>query len=142
MQCNEIMKKDVAKIGLSDTARTAAELMSNRNLGFLPVTDEQGKVVGTITDRDLAVRVLAAGLEPSTSIDSVMTKEIVTCEPNDDIEKAQQQMEHYQKSRIIVCDENGSLRGVISLSDFATVASAQRFGDTVRRVSAREVRPS
>ena len=142
MLCDEVMKKNVVKIGLAESARTAAELMRTGNLGFLPVTDEQGRAVGTITDRDLAIRVLADALDPSTSISTVMTKEVVSCKPTDDIETARHLMESYHKSRIVVSDDSGEVRGIISLSDLAILAPTQQSGDTLRRVAEREARPS
>lgn len=121
MRCEEIMKQDVECVAPDDTAQNAARIMRDENIGFLPVCDDKERVLGTVTDRDLAIRVLAEGKDGSTKIGDVMTREVVACQPKDDIKKAEQQLSQHKKSRIMVIDDGGRLRGVISLSDLAQV---------------------
>ena len=67
MLCQEIMKHPVKWVAQDDTARTAARVMREENIGFLPVCDRSGRVLGTVTDRDLAIRLVAEGLpHPNT----------------------------------------------------------------------------
>ncbi len=142
MRCEDMMKKDSVFVSTDETARTAAELMRAGNIGFLPVCDEQSRVVGAITDRDLAMRIVADGLDANTSIADVMTNEVISCKPNDDVDQARELMETYHKSRIVLTDDDGILRGVISLSDFAAYGPELEAGETLREISKRESRPS
>jgi len=68
MLCEEIMKRDVACVSPDDTAQSAARLMLDENVGFLPICEESKKVIGTITDRDLAIRLVAGGLPAQSKI--------------------------------------------------------------------------
>jgi CBS domain-containing protein len=140
MRCEEIMKKDVECVLTQDTVQTAAQRMREENLGFLPVCDQSQKVLGTITDRDLAIRVLADARAASTSINDVMTREVIACRPEDDLRKAEELMGTNQKSRIMCVDNGGRLVGVISLSDIAQREDGARASQTLRRVSEREAR--
>jgi CBS-domain-containing membrane protein len=140
MRCEEIMKQTVSCASSGDPIQTAARTMRDRNIGFLPVCDESKKVIGTITDRDLAIRACADDRSASsTRVGDVMTREVVACRPSDDVVKAEELMMKHHKSRMICVDESGRLAGVISLSDIA-----QHQGDggarTLREVSSREVR--
>ena len=119
MRCREIMKKDVECVSATDTAQAAAKRMRDVNVGFLPVCDQSKRVLGTITDRDLAIRVLADASPSTTRMEDVMTREVVCCRPDDELEEAENLMAKNQKSRIVVIDSGGALVGVISLSDIA-----------------------
>jgi CBS domain-containing protein len=139
MRCQDIMKKDVECVSPQDTAQAAAKRMRDENIGFLPVCDESKVVLGTITDRDLAIRVLADGNQPNTSVQDVMTREVVACPPEEDLRKAQELMSKHHKSRILCVDANGLLVGVISLSDIAQSSGGEAV-KTLRQVSEREAR--
>jgi CBS domain-containing protein len=138
MLCEEIMKGDVQCVSPSDAVEDAAQAMRDEDLGFLPVCDQSGKVLGTITDRDIAIRVVAAKNPGTTPIEDVMTREVVSCSPKDDIGRAQQLMAENRKSRIMCLDGTGRLVGVISLSDIARYEKDARSGETLRRVTERE----
>jgi CBS domain-containing protein len=140
MRCIEIMKSVVECIGPNDSAQTAAMRMRDSNVGFLPVCDDDSRVVGTITDRDIAVRVVAEDRPLSTPAGAIMTKEVVACLPEDDIAKAQQLMGEEHKSRLLCLDEEGRLAGVISLSDIAHYVEGSSAAKTMREVTQREVR--
>lgn len=140
MQCQEIMKREVECVTPQTTVQDAARKMRDQNVGFLPVCENGMKVIGTITDRDLAVRVLAEGKPPSQQVKEFITREIVACRPSDDIRQAEQLMANKHKSRILCIDDGGRLVGVISLSDIAQVEDAGRTAETMKRVSEREAR--
>ncbi|MBX3209184.1 MAG: CBS domain-containing protein [Labilithrix sp.] len=132
---------------LDAPASHTAALMRTRKLGFVPVCDERGRVVGTVTDRDLAIRVLAecqtanmARLHASTPLRYVMTPGPITCAPDDELELAEDLMRRYHKSRIICVDEERRPVGVISLSDIARRDQADRVGELLRAITEREVR--
>jgi CBS domain-containing protein len=138
--CREIMKREVECVSPQTTVQEAAKKMRAENIGFLPVCENGTKVVGTITDRDLAIRVLADGRPATQQVKEVLTREIVSCRPDDDVHKAEQLMSTKHKSRIMCIDEGGRLVGVISLSDIARVEDASRVADTMKRVSEREAK--
>ena len=140
MRCEEVMKTDVAFVRPSDDIRHAAQLMKSRNIGFLPVCSDERKVVGVITDRDIAVRCVAEDRPTTTAVRDVMTREIVACRPEDDIETAELAMARHRRSRILCLGKHQYLLGVISVSDLARVA-AEDAGSVLERVSAREAPP-
>jgi CBS domain-containing protein len=140
MRCEQIMKKNIECVTQQDNVQIAARKMRDQNVGFLPVCENGKKVVGTITDRDIAVRACADDHQASTtSIADVMTREVIACKPQDDITKAQQLMSEHRKSRMLCVDDSGKLVGVISLSDIAQYES-DAGGRTLRNVTAREAR--
>lgn len=141
MRCEEIMKRDVVCARESDTVQSAAQRMRDENIGFLPVCDDDDRVLGTITDRDICIRVDAEGKSADECLVSdVMTREVVSCRPHDDIAEAERLMGQHHKSRIVVCDEEGRIQGVISLSDIAERDSLRRAAATLREVASREAR--
>lgn len=141
MLCQQLMKRQVACVSTADTVLAAAARMRDENIGFLPVCDDGGRVVGALTDRDLATRVLADDLPASTRVDAVMTPDVVSCAPTDDVHRAEQLMGKYRKSRIICLDRDGKPAGVISLSDIVHYETSEQAARTMRRITQREVHP-
>ncbi len=119
MRCDQIMSSTVRSIEPEQSAERAANVMRELNIGFLPVCDPSNRVVGVLTDRDLAVRVLAQGKPGSTPVKEVMTTELCACAPSDPLEKAEELMARRRKSRVVLVDRQGRLAGVISLADIA-----------------------
>jgi CBS domain-containing protein len=139
MRCEDLMKREVQTIREHDTIRTAAERMAAAHVGFLPVCDEGRRAIGTVTDRDIAIRAVAEGKTPDgCRVGDIMSRSVVACRPYDDVTLAERLMAQHQKSRIVVTDEDGVLRGVISLSDIAEHEPARRAARTLREVAARE----
>lgn len=136
--CKEIMKQEVECLSQEDAVEVAARKMRDKNVGFLPVCDGAKKVIGTLTDRDIVLRVVADGEPATTGVGDVMTREIVACRPEDDIRRAEQLMGQHRKSRILCTHEDGRLAGVISLSDIAQREDDRNTARTVRRVTERE----
>jgi len=143
-RCRDVMKAVPQAVRENDPLRLAAEIMAAANVGFLPVCDDGGKVVGTITDRDIVVRAVAPGLDPDARlVGEVMSREVVACRPEDELALAEQFMAQYQVSRLVVIDEDEALEGVISLSDIAEHEPASRAARTLRAIASREApRPS
>lgn len=135
-----MMKTEVRCVGPEETVHDAARTMRDEGIGFLPVCDPSGRVVGTVTDRDLAIRVVAADCDPSTPVGDVMTQEVVACRPEDSLQDVQALMALNHKSRVMVLDEQQKLVGVISLSDIAQQDGVGFASRTLRQVSEREVR--
>jgi len=139
MRCDELMKRDVECISPDGTVEEAARTMRDSNVGFLPVCGRDKKVLGTLTDRDIAVRVVAAGRPPSAKVSDAMTRDLVACRPNDDLTRAVELMSRHQKSRIVVIDGDDRLIGVISLSDVAQAAE-EAGARALRDITERETR--
>lgn len=140
MRCEEIMKRDVHCTSPNQSAEVAARRMRDQNVGFLPVCDDGGRVIGAVTDRDLTIRLLAEGRPGQTPIEILMSREVISCRKEDDVQRAEELMARHRKSRIMCIDEDERLVGVISLSDIAQHERGTRASDTLRQVSAREVR--
>lgn len=138
MRCEEIMKKSPSCLGANDSVLAAAKLMSAENIGFVPVCDDAKHVLGTVTDRDLAIRVLAQGKAPATRVSEVMSREVIACKPGDDLRQAENLLARHKKSRILCIDDAGALAGVISLSDLAQRDDAAQVGRLLKKVTERE----
>ena len=138
MLCRDLMKSEVHCVSMDATVSDAAKLMRDEQIGFLPICDEEKNVIGILTDRDIAVRVVADNRSLDEPVASFMTPEIVACRSEDDLSVAQELMGELQVSRIICLNEDGELDGVISLSDIAQVEDNAAV--TLRNVSVREAR--
>ena len=107
------------------TVRTAAQRMSERNIGAVAVVDE-GALAGVFSERDIMTRVVAKGLNPDdTAVNEVMTKEIVVAGPEENVDSAIQKM-HSIGSRHLPVVQNGKLVGMISIRDLLEVDDAQQ----------------
>jgi CBS domain-containing protein len=115
----DIMKTDVEACWVMEPAADVAARMRARGVGFLPVCNDTGEVVGTITDRDLTVRLLAQRLPYGTPIHRVMSTNPVTCSPYDDLELAEDIIRRYHNRRIICVDDRLRPVGIISRTDVA-----------------------
>jgi CBS domain-containing protein len=116
------MTKDPVFCQASDTALIAAKLMRRHNIGALPVVGNlRGrKLVGIVTDRDLAMRVVAAARDSSTvSLNQIMSSPVVTCSPDERYENALDLMERHQVKRVPAVDKLGRVVGMISEADVA-----------------------
>jgi len=142
MRCQDIMKSEVESFRVNDSVLDVARQMRDMNFGFAPVCGPDGRPVGTVTDRDIAVRVCAEDRPArGTHVGDVMTHETVTVSEADDVARAEELMAEHHKSRIMVVNGHGRLVGVISLSDLAAEESDDRVASTMRRVAERESRP-
>ena len=117
MNIESIMTKNVRSIQGDEPISAAARLLKKDNIGCLPVCNAQGKVEGIVTDRDIALRCVAAGMDPThTKVKDVMTSGVYTLSPKDSVESATETMRKAQVRRVPVCD-NGCLCGIVSLGD-------------------------
>lgn len=139
MLCADVMKTEVECIEPTEPVEAAARRMKDKGIGFLPVCSDVRHIVGTITDRDIALRIVAEGRPSSTPVGKIMTKGVVSCRVTDDIKQAERLMGEEQKSRILCVDDEGALVGVISLSDIAQRDGA-RIAQTMQQVTHRETR--
>lgn len=133
MKIKDLMTRDVEAVDPMASLEEAAQLMSDADVGSVPVVDE-GRVVGVLTDRDIVVRAVAAGLDLSDArAGDVMTPEVVHCHEDDDARDAADLMEEHQIRRVIVTDGDGGLAGIVSLGDLA--ARMDEAGEVLREVS-------
>ena len=137
MQCHEIMHSPVSVAAATETALDAARRLRDDNVGFLAVCDGEGRVIGTLTDRDLTTRVLAEGRSATTLLEVVMTREVVSCRPDDDVLDAEHLMAFKKKSRIVCIDELGRPIGVISVTDLLVHEDGWRVARTMKRIARR-----
>ncbi len=141
MRCTEIMTREVVAFRPGDRVDSAARRMRDEDVGFAPVCTDDGKPVGAITDRDIAVRVCAQDRRAGrTHVEEVMTREVLTCRTTDDVERAEALMEARHKNRIIVVEPDGRIAGVVSLTDIAEHDDDARAVRTIRAVLSREFR--
>ena len=133
MKISDVMSTNVAEVGPRDTLQTAAAKMAEINVGSLPVTD-QGRLVGVITDRDIAVRAVANGSAADAAVESAMSKGAVTVSADTPVQEAAELMRDKQIRRLYVVDGD-SLKGVASLGDFALEAKTQEAGETLKEIS-------
>jgi CBS domain-containing protein len=139
MRCREVMNHVVVRVAPGDTVRQAARRMLEADVGFLPVCDDSGRVVGVLTDRDLAVRVCAEkGRSCDEPVADVMTREVISCRPGHPLGHAEALMCKGRKSRIVVTDKNGRLVGVISLSDIVQYDKPRRVARTLYDIASRK----
>jgi CBS domain-containing protein len=132
------MSSEVEVLAIGTSVREAARRMRDLNLGFMPVVDDAQQLIGVVTDRDIVVRAVAEDRKPRTAVEEVMTEEVITCDPEDDVERAEALMSVNQKSRLVCVDETGQVAGVISLSDIAQYEDETRAGEVMADVTQRE----
>lgn len=141
MLCSELMKTDLATCWIYDPIASVAARMRSRDVGFMPVCNDAGEIVGTITDRDLVVRAMASRLDYDAPVHRVMSTHPIAVHPNHDIRVAEDLMRRHLKSRMICVDDLGRPVGVISLSDIAEAEYPWRAGRVLREVASRERHP-
>jgi CBS domain-containing protein len=123
MKVREIMTKDPACCTPTDTARDAARVMRERDCGCLPIVDaDSARVVGVVTDRDLAVRALADGMGPDTRLNHLMTPVASCCGVNDDLRDVERTMGDLQVRRVPIVDADGRCVGIVAQADIARAA--------------------
>jgi CBS domain-containing protein len=136
MQVFEAMTPEVVSVLPQTRIIDAALVMKGLDVGPLPVV-VGCRLVGVITDRDIAVRATANGLDPrTTEVDDVMTRQVVACHEDDDVRTAARLMQDAQVRRLPVVDQAGDLAGIVSLADLALqVGDDELCGETLGRVS-------
>lgn len=133
----EIMTNDPVSVNPSDSAQTAAQLMRTNHIGPIPVIDSDRKLVGIVTDRDLAIKIVAEGRAATdTKVADIMSQTLFTCGPNDDVEQAIKTMEEHQVRRVPIVDDQRRLVGIVAQADIATrLSEPKKVGRTVEGIS-------
>lgn len=137
MKISEAMTRDVRLATPQQTICEAAQLMADLDIGLLPVRDGD-RLVGMLTDRDIAVRAVAAGRGPSTPVSEVMSSEVKYCFEDQDVEEVTANMGDIQVRRLPVLSRDKRLVGIISLGDIAAGLGAQaEAGEALAGISER-----
>ncbi len=136
-KCREVMTKDPASCSASEMVTTVASLMNQHDVGSVPVVESDRRLVGIVTDRDIVVKVVAAGRNPEqTPVEEVMTPNPVSCKEHDDLEYALKLMKERQVRRMPIVDGSGRLAGIIAQADVATrVSKDAKTGELVEAIS-------
>ena len=134
MKIRDIMTTSPEFARADETVQAVALRMAEGDFGFVPVCDGS-RVIGAVTDRDLAVRVLAKGLSPTTPVSEVMTRDIFTVAKDDSIEDVLSAMGDRQLRRFPIVTENGDLAGVVSIGDLTRKADRKETGETLTEIS-------
>ncbi len=136
MQIKQIMTKDVVTSSPDETIQHAAEKMKSIDVGMLPVI-ENGNLLGTITDRDITVRVVALGLDPTKAqVRNTMSQGVVFAYEDEDVHKTAQRMMENQIRRLPIVNRSKKLVGIVALGDLATETKDKKMtAQVLERVS-------
>lgn len=134
MKIRDVMTPDVRTIDPSATIREAAQAMAELDVGMLPVA-ETDRLVGIITDRDIAVRAVAAGRQPDTQVRETMSPHIKYCFEDDEVDEVCANMAEQQLRRLPVVDRDKNLVGIVSLADLARDADSDAAGEALEGIT-------
>lgn len=138
MKIQDIMTRDPRSVTPETSAREAARIMKDEGVGIVPVVDQASRrLIGVITDRDIALRIVAEGRNSDTPVRDVMSSsKLATCKPDEDIDSAMEMMASEQVRRIPIVDERGSLVGIVAQADIVRKAGDDKKAEqTVERIS-------
>lgn len=134
----DVMTRDPACCTPEDGVIECAKMMAREDVGVIPVVESRDtrRLVGVVTDRDLAMEVIAEGKNPETcTVGDCMSDELVVCRPHDDLDEALGLMQEHQIRRVMVVDEDFSVVGVVAQADIAKAAGAREVKQTVEEIS-------
>jgi CBS domain-containing protein len=134
MQVNEAMSTDVRLANPNQSIREAAAIMAEIDAGVLPVGDND-RLVGMITDRDIAIRGVAKGLKPDAKVRDVMSKEVMYCFEDEELDDVAQNMADLKVRRLPVLNRDKRLVGIVSLGDIAMADGPDAAGEAICGIS-------
>lgn len=138
MRIQDVMTRNPATVTPDTPAREAARIMKNEDVGVVPVVEnnESRKLVGVVTDRDLAVRLVAEGRDGEARVRDVMSERVHTRKPDDRLDDAMDTMAREQVRRVPIVDERGALVGIVSQADVVRKArNEEKAEDTIEQIS-------
>jgi CBS domain-containing protein len=136
MRLSNIMTGSIETIPPSASLAEAAKKMASQDIGSLPVCAERRQVVGIITDRDITVRAVARGMDPNqTRVEEVMTRDVLSCSSEAEVEHACELMEKRQVRRLLVTGQDDTPVGIVSLGDIALCLRENQAGEVLKKVS-------
>ncbi len=130
MKISECMSRDVRVCAPDHTLQSAAQTMAEIDAGFLPV-GEGDRLIGIVTDRDIAIRGVARGQPPESNIRDVMSAEVCYCYDDDEIDDVAENMSEIQVRRLPVIDHDKRLVGIVALSDIARGGKRSTTGEAL-----------
>ncbi len=136
MKVRDVMTRDVQTVSPDQAVQEAASFMLRADAGSIPVT-QGDRLIGMITDRDIAVRGVARGYGPETPVRELMTNDIVTAREDDDVEEVASKMGEAQVRRLPVIDEGDQLCGIVSLGDLSREADTDCASEALEGVTER-----
>jgi len=134
MKISQCMSRDLRVATLDNSLQSAAQIMSEIDCGFVPVADED-RLVGVITDRDIAIRGVARGLQPGAPVSEAMSEEILYCFEEDEADDVLGNMGDLQLRRMPVLDREKRLVGIVSITDLATHGEAAAAGAALGEIA-------
>jgi CBS domain-containing protein len=134
MKVSEVMTREILVANPEQTVQQAARMMADIDAGVLPV-GENDRLVGMITDRDIAIRCVAQGNGPDAKIRDVMSHDVKYCFIDQDLDEVTRNMAEIQVRRLPVLDRDKRLVGIVSLGDIATVGEAMEAGEALSGIS-------
>jgi CBS domain-containing protein len=134
MKISEVMTRDVATVQADQTAQEAANFMLTGDAGSIPVTDGD-KLIGMITDRDIAVRGVAKGHGPDTLVRDLMTSGLICARADDNVDEVATKMSEAQVRRLPVIDDSENLVGIVSLGDLSRETEGEAAHEALEGVS-------
>jgi len=134
MRVRDVMSKDVQIARPGDTIQDIAKRMRDGDFGFMPVADEE-RLIGTITDRDLTIRALAAGAAPTAPVSEFISRDAQSAWADDDLKTVLDAMSSKKIRRLPVLDKNSRLVGVVSLGDLSTRVKEKYAGEALEGIS-------
>jgi CBS domain-containing protein len=135
-QIREVMTKSPRTVRPDDTAVDAVKLMRDEDTGIAPITEDDGRLVGVVTDRDVAIRVVAEEKDPrTTKVTEIASQNLVTVDPQQDLDEAMQLMADHQVRRLPVVEDDDKLVGIVAQADVARHADPDRTGRVVEEIS-------
>ena len=137
MQVSKVMTRDAECVRPDTTVQEAARKMRDLDVGPLPVCGDNDRLVGMVTDRDIAVRAVADGQDTrTTQVREVMTPDIIYCYEDQDVGEAARLMKENQVRRLVVLNRDKRLVGIVSLGDLAVETGDEKLaGETLEQVS-------
>jgi CBS domain-containing protein len=138
MRASEIMTRDPAVVTADDSVRRAVELMKEQDVGLIPVVESVNsrRLVGVITDRDVALRVVGEGVPADGTVQQFMSEGVHTAKADDDVDSVMNLMGREQVRRIPIVDERGSVVGIVSQADVVLEgADAKEVDRTIEKIS-------
>lgn len=136
--CQDIMTPDPVAATKTDKVSDIAQKMRSADVGLIPVVDNlySNKIVGVVTDRDLALRVIADGKNAEeTTAEEVMTPDPICCQASDTVAAVTNMMASNQIRRVMIVDEFGRMVGIVAQADLARQVDAQTTGKVVEEIS-------
>jgi CBS domain-containing protein len=127
------MSRDVAVASPTESIRNVAKVMAKIDAGVLPV-GENDRLIGMITDRDIAVRAVAQGKAPTTKVRDIMSEEVLYCYDDQDLDEVAKNMSEMKVRRLPVVNREKRLVGIISLGDLARNEDADKTGETISHI--------